>query len=234
MKVTACEKEKTQQGIHLFCKQSRIPLFWVNNVFHCKNIRLVEAVADMRDSFDELHLDGLVRVSDSKSGAAIVQRKVYNVLAEMLEKRIGFGVNDIFIKMVKEHQSYSLYCITRFKEAFSTQRPAALSSQEDALASSFARKMKELLGRGPKWCRTVILDEHLLLLELDGFFSLAEQQRAAEEGDYECSVEKLARQNLVQLMDAITGNLVPTACTPIWNIAQNKVLVLLTTTHSFS
>ncbi|WP_346353933.1 hypothetical protein [Azotosporobacter soli] len=231
MDVTVCEKEKTQQTIDLFCRQSRIPSFGVKRIFHSKNVRLVSALADVRDEFDEIHLEGMIHIAESKSGAPVVRRKVHGIVAQMLEKRFGYDVKDVFIKMVKKESGYKLYCVTRFKEAFSTARSNGQAQSEDALASGFARQMKELLGRGPKWCRVVAFEEKLLLFEIEGFFSLGEQQRFAEENACSCGclVERLARQNLRQIITSLMSDYEVAAYIPVWDIVNNKAVVIVTT-----
>ncbi len=231
MDVTVCEKEKTQQTMDLFCLQNRIPSFGIKQIFHSKNVRMVSALADVRDEFDEVHLDGLIHIAESKSGAPVVCRKVHSLVAQMLENRFDCDVKDVFVKMIKKENRYKLYCVTRFKEAFSATRSSAQAQSEDALASGFARQMKELLGRGPKWCRVVAFEEKILLFEIEGFFSLGEQQRFAEENACSCGclVERLARQNLRQIITSLMADYEVAAYIPVWDIVNNKAVVIVTT-----
>ena len=229
MDMTACEKKDTQKGIDLFCKQSRIPSFELCNVFHSKNIRFVNAVASVKDSFDELHLEGMLRVSNSQSGFPIVREKIHSILAIMLENRFNLGVKDIFTKIEKEGGKYYSYCITRFNDHFLLPKINGTSEIEDALSRIFARKMKEFLGRGPKYCRSVIMDRRLLLFEVDGFFSLGEQERAADDDECAKSVENMAKQNLEQLFCWTLSDYNMLKCISICDIAGNKILVIVRT-----
>lgn len=183
------------------CSKYHFPKQKVQSVLVQRDIRLIHATTEPNWEITVLQRYGLKHAIELRASKDVLNEMVMNFVTDTVEEHYKETIMYSTFSVVKIDNIYQLFSVAIFQnQIFPRKHSLVPKGIEEQMASSFARRIRELTGRGPQKCKVTVMSPKVTLYTLVGFFSDGDKQMAEMNETNIDYVEKIAEHNITEAL----------------------------------
>jgi uncharacterized protein YbcI len=212
------------------CLKYRLIMQKVQSVLTKGDIRFTHAITEPNWETTVLQMYDLKHAIELRASKSVLSKMVMDFVTTSLEKHYNERIKYSTFTVIKIDNRYELFSISIFKNPI-FNKPNGMVSKvtEDQMASAFAKRMRELTGRGPQQCKTIVMSNNVVIYTIIGFFSDGDKQMARTSEINIDYVEKIAQHNITEALIFLYSESQNTISNviPIFDVENDMVTVIV-------
>ncbi len=212
------------------CLKYRFPRQKVQSVLVQRDIRLIHSITEPNWELAVLERYGIKHAIELRASKDVLSDMVMSFVTTAVEKYYQETVIYSTFSVVKIANVYQLFSITIFKNQISPKNSNIVpKGTEEQMASSFAKRIRELTGKGPQKCKAIVMSQKVIIYTLAGFFSDGDKQMASRSEVNIDYIEKIAQHNITEALLFLHQQGKSKICDiiPIFDIQKDMVTIIV-------
>ncbi len=220
----------SQKLLDQLCLKYHFPMQKVQSVLVQRDIRFTHAITEPNWETTVLQMYGFKHAIELRASKSVLSKMVMNYVETSLEQYYKETIKYSSFSVVKIDHSYQLFAVSIFEnQIFNKKKSLVPKVTEDQMASIFAKRIRELTGRGPQKCKVTVMSNSVIIYILVGFFSDGDKKMASTSEVNIDYVEKIAQHNITEALFFVhsqnenkISNVVP-----IFDLQNDRVTVVV-------
>lgn len=212
------------------CLRYSFPRQKVQSVLVQRDIRLIHAITEPNWELAVLEMYGFKHAIELRASKDVLSKMVMKFVTTAVEKYYQETVRYSTFSVVKIGNVYQLFSVSIFQNQISPKKNNIVpKGTEEQLASLFAKRMRELTGRGPQKCKATVMSQKVIIYTVNGFFSDGDKQMALTSEINLDYVEKIAQHNITEALGSLhqQGETKINHIVPIFDIPKDMVTIVV-------
>jgi|GEM_PF-4808806 len=224
------DSELSQKILDALCLKYKFPTQKVQSVLMQRDIRFTHAITVPNWETTVLQMYGFKHAMELRASKAVVGKLVMNFVETSLEQHYKERIKYSSFTVVKIDHMYQLFSISIFENPiFNKKNNTIPKATEEQMASVFAKRIRELTGRGPQKCKATVMSNTVIIYTLIGFFSDGDKKMASTSEVNIDYVEKIAQHNITEALFFVHDQNVNKInnVVPIFDMQNDRVMVIV-------